>query len=420
MLDLKTFCSKIKTFITYYKRLINSSNNTAHNILEKEIKLLLPQVKRKQKCGIITTLVSSFIGLAYKGISSFLHHKQNNALQKAVKAMNKKANIQHNKLMKLNYSMLMYGIYNAKTLEKLIKTVHGIHNTISSHERLFAGEHNPSTFRTIYAHFLGLQHYSTNSLLYPRIIQDKYIALYRELVTQLCTYVSAIRVLVKGYLPNTLIKPAKLQEILTEVKQTLQITNPDYDLVLDRLHLYYDMPLITFGIDKDMSLIIQFTVFVQPYTQKPLILYQLETVPTPILDKNIKAQPSTHLQIRKHYVTLNSETYISLRQQELRSCKRIGYEFYCEELFDVKHKSSYSCESAIYFNLTVHIINNNCNFNFYFNKTNITPTMLDGGDEIVLVNWPNDKHIICNINNDIPVKIPSHPYVLVNRSVLCN
>ena len=29
-------------------------------------------------------------------------------------------------------------------------------------------------------------------------------------------------------------------------------------------------------------------------------------------------------------------------------------------------------------------------------------------------------HIICNINNDIPIKIPSHPYVLVNRSVLCN
>ena len=42
------------------------------------------------------------------------------------------------------------------------------------------------------------------------------------------------------------------------------------------------------------------------------------------------------------------------------------------------------------------------------------------GDEIILANWPNDKHIICNINNDIPVKIPSHPYVLVNRSILCN
>ena len=37
-----------------------------------------------------------------------------------------------------------------------------------------------------------------------------------------------------------------------------------------------------------------------------------------------------------------------------------------------------------------------------------------------MANWPNDKHIIYNMSNDIPVKIPSHPYVLVNRSVFCN
>ena len=100
--------------------------------------------------------------------------------------------------------------------------------------------------------------------------------------------------------------------------------------------------------------------------------------------------------------------------------QKIGYEFYCQELFIVKHKSSCSCESAIYFNLMTEIIKNNCAFDFYFNKTDVTPTVLDGGDEIVLANWQNDKHIICNINNDIPIKVPSHPYVLVNRSVLCN
>ena len=110
----------------------------------------------------------------------------------------------------------------------------------------------------------------------------------------------------------------------------------------------------------------------------------------------------------------------SLTHQELWSCKKIGNEFYCEELFIVKHKSSYSCESAIYFNLTTDIIRNNCNFNFYYNKTDVTPTVLDGGDEIILANWTNNKHIICNINNDIPVKIPSHLYNLVNRSILCS
>ena len=52
--------------------------------------------------------------------------------------------------------------------------------------------------------------------------------------------------------------------------------------------------------------------------------------------------------------------------------------------FLVKHKTSCSCESAIYFNLETHIIKENCNFKFYFNKTDITPTILDGGNEIVL------------------------------------
>ena len=45
MLDLKTFCKKIEPFVIYYKRLINSYNNTVHNILETEIKLLLPKYK---------------------------------------------------------------------------------------------------------------------------------------------------------------------------------------------------------------------------------------------------------------------------------------------------------------------------------------------------------------------------------------
>ena len=99
MLDLKTFYKKIEPFVVYYKRLINSYNNTTHSILENEINLLLPQTPRKQKCGIITTLVSSLIGLTYEDISSFLHPRQKKALHKAVNAMDSEANIQHNKLM---------------------------------------------------------------------------------------------------------------------------------------------------------------------------------------------------------------------------------------------------------------------------------------------------------------------------------
>ena len=104
-----------------------------------------------------------------------------------------------------------------------------------------------------------------------------------------------------------------MPKILQEVKQVLLKTNKNYGLVIKGMYKNYDMKLVTFDIDQDRNLIIQFPVFVQPYTQKPLTLYQVETMPVPILD-----------------------------MEELRTCKKIGYEYYCEELFVVKRKAKYS------------------------------------------------------------------------------
>ena len=68
---------------------------------------------------------------------------------------------------------------------------------------------------------LGVQQYAFNSLLFLRVVQDKYISLYKELITQLKSYVSTIRILTKGYLPTTLITPSELQDILAEVRKSL-------------------------------------------------------------------------------------------------------------------------------------------------------------------------------------------------------
>ena len=114
--------------------------------------------------------------------------------------------------------------------------------------------------------------------------------MYEQFIEELKLYSRAIRVLSKGYLPIALLPPSKLEKILNEVRVAIAKSNKDYDLVLTRLYLYYDMKLVTFGIDSKRNLIMQFPVFVQPYTQKRLIMYQIETVPVPILDKNEQAQ----------------------------------------------------------------------------------------------------------------------------------
>ena len=74
--------------------------------------------------------------------------------------------------------------------------------------------------------------------------------------------------------------------------------------------MYYDIKLVTFGIDDQRNLIVQFPVFVHPYNQQHLTLYQLERVSVPFIDRNKNTQSYTHLRVTKPYIALNSETYL--------------------------------------------------------------------------------------------------------------
>ena len=53
--------------------------------------------------------------------------------------MSIKTDIQGNKLMHLESTLVMYGVCNAETLERLIKTVHVLHSGQTMYESLFAG-----------------------------------------------------------------------------------------------------------------------------------------------------------------------------------------------------------------------------------------------------------------------------------------
>ena len=103
-----------------YKKQINYYNKTVHDILTKEIPLILQNFpkNRQEKRGIITLLVVGFIGLAHEGISSYLHNKRQKALKKASVAMENQVNLERNKIFDLEDSMVMYSIYNSDTLKR--------------------------------------------------------------------------------------------------------------------------------------------------------------------------------------------------------------------------------------------------------------------------------------------------------------
>ena len=144
---MEDVCLRIVPYIEFYKRQIEYYNITAHKILTKEIGLILPTFpteKRTKRGALLASVLggiaSSMIGLAYEGISSFLHHQRCKALHKAVKVREKKTDLQCNKIHHLEDTMIMYSVYNSDTLTELIDMVHRMQNTITWKERTFAGK----------------------------------------------------------------------------------------------------------------------------------------------------------------------------------------------------------------------------------------------------------------------------------------
>ena len=93
-------CQRIVPYIRLYQKQVHYYNQTAYNILQNEINLILPTLNEPNKkkrflSAVLGTVTSKIIGLAFEGISSFLHHKRHKALHKAIKQINERQNIEH-------------------------------------------------------------------------------------------------------------------------------------------------------------------------------------------------------------------------------------------------------------------------------------------------------------------------------------
>ena len=84
---------------------------------------------------------------------------------------------------------------------------------------------------------------------------------------------------------------------------------------------------------------------------------------------------------------------------------------FCKELFTVKHKPKYSCETAYLFDLPEDTIDDSCTFYYYYNNTYIMPVVLDEGNEINPGTWLNKKSLKQSSNNEIPSTILDYSYI---------
>ena len=192
-------------------------------------------------------------------------------------------------------------------------------------EELLMGKyHSVATQQFLHANFIGRLLFAHKLNIYLMSVQETQLRLYDELQRVLREFLSAVRILSKGYLLAFLFPPTILSRITSNALQMVQKKNPDYVLTIKHVTEYYDMKMVTFGINDGEELVVAFPVFVQDHTRESMTLYELETVKVPIIDTNLAANSYTEVETSKPYIAFNNDYNIQFSFQNCACVNKSG------------------------------------------------------------------------------------------------
>ena len=306
------------------------------------------QMRERRGFGsLLDNAIPGLITLAIESVSSYIKAKQQQRINTAVEELRNDDNKIRNYLRQHRNELLMYGRYNLNSLKGVINIINALHDRQTYFER--AVKQRDFNFRKS---DMDAVNYNFDVMMYMENAREEHVVTYREVVKAARDFLDGIAIVTQGRLPRALISDNQLREILAKVDAMVKRNYPDYVLAATHVSHYRDMKMVTFAVDQQTdSLIVTFPAFIKNYKQPPLSLYEVETVPVPIIDKNVKVNSYSEVRIEKSYIAAGTDYYIQLRISELLMCKSIRHIYYCEELFVINHKRRHSCVSAIFYNL---------------------------------------------------------------------
>ena len=437
------YCAKVQPYIKYMQTQQKSLVHSLRQLLIHDLYAALPELhpdyeiqndksdespsslpedekelKRERRGigAIFSSVLPGLITLAVESLTSWIKGKQQNRIHQAVDKMRKTESDVKNTLTQYQEDFLMYGKYSVESLNKVIDTLNALHDKHTELEKLVTTK----MFTEVESMGDALD-YSVELQLFLAMAQEEHVTKYKEVFKAGKELLDAIAILSQRRLPRSLFPDQRIEGILAQVGKMVRLRYPDYELDANHISHYRDMELVTFSVDIiTHSLVVTFPVFIKDYKQPPLLLFEIETVPVPIPDRNKQADSYSQVRIQKDYIAAGMGYYIQIRMTEMLMCKSIGYIYYCEELFVVKHKSKHSCASAIFYELGPSQVIKDCKFDYLYNET-VPPVILDGGKDILLANFQGPRSLKCtSVNGGLAKPAPEHTYVVVDREFLCD
>ena len=250
--------------------------------------------ERRGTGAIFSSVLPGLITLAVESLTSWIKGKEQNRIHQAVDKMRKTESDVKNTLTQYQEDFLMYGKYNVESLNKVIDTLNLLHDKQTELEKLVTTK----VFTEVESIGDALD-YSVELQLFLAMAQEEHVTKYKEVFKVGKELLDAIAILSQRRLPRSLFPDQRIEGILAQVAKMVRMRYPDYELAANHISHCRDMELVTFSVDRiTHSLIVTFPVFIKDYKQPPLSLFEIETVPVPVPDRNRQADSYSQVRIQ--------------------------------------------------------------------------------------------------------------------------
>ena len=209
-----------------------------------------------------------------------------------------------------------------------------------------------------------------------------------------------------------------LAKYLEVIKDDLEETAPEFELMFTNVYQYYGNSLVSFTNIID-DLLLQLPILIKLKVQVPMSLFSIETAPVPLDAETYLGEKREYTQIipETELIALTENNHIPLTQAQILLCAKIGYMYYCEYAHLLKKCTEHTCISAIYYDQGSDVKVKECKTIITFD-TIPESKILDASDLLILSNLQKPSTIACK---DIfrVFEIEYSTYCILSGSELC-
>ena len=367
--------------------------------------------------------VAAIGGMMIKGINALVDAKRASSFNNAIKLVNENVQITHDRLITLENRTAMMAKAIILALKDFKQQINNTNDRLTRQYRMITKAHERynrlfrQTHKTFQIHHLALLMFKD----YITILVGTLQRIHRQYVryeSALDDTLIGIEHLISGYLMHRILDPKILARYLEAIKDDLEETAPEFELVFTNVYQYYGNSLISFTNTID-DLLLQLPILIKLKVQVPMLLFSIEMAPAPLDAETYLGEKGEQAQIipKTKLIALTENNCIPLTQAQISLCAKIGYMYYCQYAHLPKKCTEHTCMSAIYYDQGSDVKVKQCKTIVTFD-TIPESKILDTGNLLILSNLQKPWTIACKDISRV-FEIEYSTYRILNRSELC-